>query len=281
MTNAEESSAVKDPAEDQRVGKLGQGAEAVVYALKGGNVALKVFKRQDTLLEALTEVERHVSHVHVVRVLGLNSAAGWLAMECVDGCSLEKVLERDGSLQGLRLAKAVSDVLQGIMAFHAHGIPHRDVKPGNVMQERRSGLCKLVDWIGQAAEDASVALGKPVGTPVFMAPEVAKMPHRHCLASDIWSLGCTIVNLSSGRLPWANADSHGRTNEFMAMWRTAHGHAPPHDASGWSPRLKDFVSLCFEPDPALRTNSQELHKKLLLVFDNYSECLQASVSRFS
>ena len=249
---------------------LGHGAQAVVYAANGRTVALKVFKPAKILAAALKGEELLVSHVHVVRVLAQDAEAGWLAMEFVDGCTLAEQIERSGCFHGPCLARAVHDVLQGLVAFHKHGIPHRDVKPSNVLQSRISGVCKLVDWIGQNAEDASLKLGKPVGTPVFMAPEVARMPHRHCLASDIWSLGCTIVNLSSGRLPWANADSHGRTNEFMAMWRTAHGHAPPYDSSSWNAELQNFVSLCFEPDPYLRKDSQELRKAQLFVYDEVS-----------
>ena len=124
--------------------------------------------------------------------------------------------------------------------------------------------CKLINWIGHAAEDASLAHGKSVGTPVFMVTEVAGAPHRHGLASDTWALGCTVLNLASGRLPWADADAHGRTNEFMAMWRAAHGQAPPRDESAWSPELRAFVARSFEPDPARRALARELRQDPLL-----------------
>lgn len=261
--------------------KLGQGGNAVVYSLMRGQVALKVFGLQHKLGAALRDVERQIAHEHVVRILGHDASAGWIAMECVLGCSLAQVLERDGLLQGKELVSAILDVLAGLEAFHAHGIPHRDLKPSNVLQEWGSGRCKLVDWIGQAAEDASLLHGKPVGTPVFMAPEVARTPHRHCLASDFWALGCTVVNLASGLLPWANSDAHGRTNEFMAMWNTAHGRAPPYDSSSWAPELKNLVSVCFEEDPLVRTKAQQLRNDLQHVFDKHSGCTMVSAWRSS
>jgi serine/threonine protein kinase len=100
--------------------------------------------------------------------------------------------------------------------MHEHNLLHRDVKPGNVMLDSRSGASKLTDWIGSWAEKESLMLGKPVGAPVFMAPEVAGKPHKHQIVSDTWSLGCTVLNMASGRLPWADTDPLGRTNEFMA-----------------------------------------------------------------
>jgi mitogen-activated protein kinase kinase kinase 17/18 len=248
--------------------ELGRGAHCVVYALACGKVALKLIKRGDAHRALQTELallERSVAHAHVVQVLGQNAAEGWLAMELVDGFNLAQVLERHGALSQPQLVRAVSDVVAGLAALHAHGAPHRDLKPSNVMQERATQRCKLVDWIGRAAEEASLAEGKPVGTPVFMAPEVAGRPHRHGLASDSWALGCTVLNLASGRLPWADADAHGRTNEFMAMWRAAHGHAPPHDGAGWSAELRAFVARCFEPDPARRAHARELREEPLLV----------------
>jgi len=231
-------------------GEVGRGADAVVYALPGAKVALKVFHRRDALRDELSRA--CVMHAHVVRVLALDMAEGWMTMEMVAGPSLAQVVERDGSMRGRALRRAVQDVLSGLQALHAHGEPHRDLKPSNVLQERSTQRCKLTDWIGREAESASVAQGKPVGTPVFMAPEVAGAPHRHAFASDSWALGCTVLNLVSGRLPWSGADAHGRTDAFMAMWRAAHGHAPPRDESRWTAELRGFVARCFEPDPCVR-----------------------------
>lgn len=244
--------------------ELGRGAHAVVYALSCGKVAIKLSRARAGLRAELALAERTVAHAHVVEVLAQNAAEGWLTMELVDGWSLARVLECEGALRGQKLVLAVRDVVAGLAALHAHGAPHRDLKPGNVLQERASQRCKLVDWIGRAEEEASLAQGKPVGTPVFMAPEVAGRPHRHGLASDSWALGCTVLNLASGRLPWADADAHGRTNEFMAMWRTAHGHAPPRDETGWPAELRRFVARCFEPDAAVRAQARELLREPLL-----------------
>ena len=259
--------------------ELGRGAEAVVYLRRCGKVAMKLFHKPSSVYSELSFMEMHLHHERIVRVLAQDVEAGWLAMECIKGISLADVIQRNGQMGEKRVVSILADVLDGLTVFHAHNMPHRDMKPSNVMQEWQSGRCKIIDWIGQAAEEHSLALGKPVGSPLFMAPEVTRPPHRHCLASDSWALGCTVVNLASGRLPWAEADFHGRTNEWMAMWRTAHGDFPPHDTSGWTCELRHFMSLCFETEPRNRALAVELRAQPVFVYSGRDSCSQASVSR--
>jgi serine/threonine protein kinase len=259
--------------------ELGRGAEAVVYALRGGTVALKIFRKPSAASAALSHAERHLRHANVVRLIAHDSAAGWLAMDCIRGSSLSEVILRGGALEEKSLVPVLADVLDGLTAFHRHGMPHRDIKPSNVMQDWHSRRCILIDWIGQAAEDHNLTRGKPVGTPVFMAPEVARTPHRHCVKSDSWAIGCTVVNLTSGRLPWAEADAHGRTNDLMAMWHSAHGNAPPHDKSAWTPELQRFVARCFEADPTHRATAMELRAEPLFVYSGQHSCLLDCASR--
>lgn len=247
----------------------GHGTHAVVFRARDGGTAIKRFRRgaQSTSPRAQAELElaRSFAAHNLVRVLAANVAEGWLEMEFVDGGSLAELVAREGALGERLIARAVGDVLAGLAVLHEYGVLHRDVKPANVMLDSRSGACKLIDWIGGEAEELSLSVhGKPVGTPLFMAPEVAGRPHRHVEQSDTWALGCTVVNLASGRLPWEAADARGRTNEFMAMWKAAHGVAPPHEPAEWSPALAAFVARCFEPDPARRARARDLRGDGLL-----------------
>ena len=250
---------------------IGKGAHSTVYKCKqrsgdGSYIAVKCFlspgdREAATSPKAQAEFSNAKSlfvHVNLVRVLALDLAGGCLAMEFVDGGSLEDALARAGPMSEGRATRALAHVLEGLAILHAHGCPHRDVKPANIVVDTCTDTFKLCDWIGSEAEEASLALGKPVGTPLFMAPEVAGCPHRHCISSDTWALGCTILNLITGRLPWEGADAHGRTNEFMALWLTSQGHAPPYDTHAMSPALSSFVALCFEPSTLLRPCAAEL-----------------------
>ena len=241
---------------------LGNGAEAVVFMTDRGTVVKRfrnaAAKSKPAAHAEITFAINSLKHPHLVRVLEFDVATGCLSMELVNGGSLADVLQREGALTEKRITRVVIDIVAGLCGLHRQNLLHRDVKPGNVMQDLRSGACKLTDWIGNCAETESLMLGKPIGTPVFMAPEVAGKPHKHQFVSDTWSLGCTVINMASGRLPWADTDALGRTNEFMAMWLTSKGKAPPYNSSGWSPALAAFVALCFEPDPRRRACAQEL-----------------------
>jgi len=188
-------------------------------------------------------------------------------MEYIDGGSLaDEITDPSrGQLSEERVVQVIVHVLRGLEFMHLHRLVHRDVKPANILIDNLSNRFKLCDWIGEEEEKAHVGqTGRPVGTPVFLAPEVARPPHRHCTEgkSDIWGLGCTVLNIVTGRLPWEGTDAHGRTNEFMAMFKTAYGHAPPlvtpHDPREPGQSLADFLALCFEPAASKRPPASKL-----------------------
>ena len=177
--------------------EVGQGAHSIVYKCRRSSgdsayIAVKHFSSRAARDAATSPRAQEefalarclLSHDCIVRVLSLDLVKGCLSMEFVDGGSLEDVMAREGPLREERVIRVLCQVLKALALLHAHGCPHRDVKPANVLVETHTDTFKLSDWIGSEAEDLSLALGKPVGTPVFMAPEVAGCPHRHCFESD-------------------------------------------------------------------------------------------------
>jgi len=244
---------------------LGAGAEAQVFSSNGltGLTAVKQFRKKfgnwnATMCAEITYAIKEIKHPHIVRMLDLDIPAACIRMEFMDGGSLADFLLREGALHDKQILQVATETIAALCCLHEHKMLHRDVKPANIMLDSRSGASKLTDWIGSHAEQQSLLQGKPVGTPVFMAPEVAGMPHKHLTVSDTWSLGCTVLNMASGKLPWANADAHGRTNEFMAMWQTSQGKAPPYDASALNPAILTLLTVCFEPDPFRRLDAKKL-----------------------
>jgi mitogen-activated protein kinase kinase kinase len=102
------------------------------------------------------------------------------------------------------------------------------------------------------------------GTPMYMSPEVIKgeNPGR-AGAVDIWSLGCVILEMATGRRPWANLD-----NEWAIMYNIAQGNPPQLPASDQlSPQGIDFLKRCFARDPKKRASAVELleHEWIMVI----------------
>jgi len=92
-----------------------------------------------------------------------------------------------------------------------------------------------------------------VGTPFYMSPEqIGGSPYNE--KSDIWSLGCVVLEMATGRRPWANLD-----NEWAIMWNIAAGHPPQLPTPDQLSNLGiDFLKKCFERDSSIRPSAAEL-----------------------
>lgn len=193
---------------------LGVGGFAVVYRafdreLKR-SIALKVLKSssRDPRLVALRRevaVARDVACPHLARVFDFDTDAelSFLTMELAEGGSLKAELRR-GPLSIERSVALTAEILIGLEALHAHGIVHRDVKPGNVLLDA-SGHAKLADF-GLAVSlepDGLTRLTSEaafVGTVEYLAPEQFRgspIDGR----SDLYSLGVTLFEMLAGRSP--------------------------------------------------------------------------------
>ena len=195
---------------------LGEGAMGLVYrAVRepgGETVALKVLKRalsrdsiyrQRFLREA--EVAKQVEHKHLVPVVeaGEDDGVNYLAMQYVEGGSLDERIEASGPLPLRESVRVTAEVASGLDALHREGLVHRDVKPSNIMLDRAGGAA-LTDF-GLARGPAFTVLTKPgqvMGTLDYIAPELisgsAATP-----ASDVYALGCVVYECLTGQAPFA------------------------------------------------------------------------------
>uniref|UniRef100_A0A0C3T2R6 Protein kinase domain-containing protein n=1 Tax=Guillardia theta (strain CCMP2712) TaxID=905079 RepID=A0A0C3T2R6_GUITC len=172
-------------------------------------------------------------------------------MEYVDGQSLAQVLEEQGrGFSEGRAAAILRQVLLGLKYLHANQVVHGDIKPANILLVRETGSVKIAD-LGTATEEAAGRALLPFGTPGFMAPEVVRDGVPNFL-SDIWSLGCTVLQLLTGKLPWSEDD-----NKFSAMLKAGQGKHPQFPR-GLKPDTLSFLESCFQPSYMDRPSAETL-----------------------
>ncbi|MEV5518313.1 serine/threonine-protein kinase [Streptomyces flaveolus] len=147
-----------------------------------------------------------LSHPHVVGVLDFGTYEDrlFLVMELIEGDSLARVLAAHGALPAERVARIAAETAAGLAAAHQQGIVHRDIKPANLLLDA-DGTLKIGDFgIARFLDDPGAALtatGQIVGTSIYLAPERA-LGRPAGPASDVYSLGCVVYQLLTGRPPF-------------------------------------------------------------------------------
>ncbi|CAM5573731.1 serine/threonine protein kinase [Streptomyces tanashiensis] len=190
------------------MGEVWQATDEVL----GRAVAVKLMLAQATdpsagdrfRLEAQTAAR--LSHPHVVGVFDFGTWDGklFLVMELVEGDSLAGSPSDPLILPAERVAVVAAHAAAGLAAAHRQGVVHRDIKPGNLLVDAE-GTVKLADFgIARFVDDPSAALtttGQIVGTGLYLAPERA-LGQPASPASDVYSLGCVLYQLLTGRPPF-------------------------------------------------------------------------------
>lgn len=206
------------------IGVIGKGAMGKVFRAEDIQlhrlVALKVISSRSS--RKRTAAQKHeqfmregrsaakLDHPNIVNVYEVSSAADlhYIAMELIEGGNLKDLVAGAGPLDIQRACQLAADAADGLQHAHEQGVIHRDIKPANLMLTR-SGRCKLGDF-GLARlddlNDDGTGLSSAVGTPLFVAPEVALGEEATAL-SDIYSLGATIYFLLTGKPPFPGEQS--------------------------------------------------------------------------
>jgi uncharacterized protein (TIGR03067 family) len=146
-----------------------------------------------------------IKNEHVVGIYDVEKEARspYLAMEMIDGISLQDKLDKLGPLSVKEILRIGVQMAEGLAAAHKQGLVHRDIKPANILLENGVERVKITDFgLARAVDDASVTQsGTVAGTPMYMSPEQAEglaVDHR----SDLFSLGTVLYAMSTGHPPF-------------------------------------------------------------------------------
>ncbi|XP_077145274.1 mitogen-activated protein kinase kinase kinase 4 [Ranitomeya variabilis] len=252
----------------QRGNKIGEGQYGKVYTCisvdTGELMAMKEIRFQPndhkTIKETADELKifEGIKHPNLVRYFGveLHREEMYIFMEYCDEGTLEEVSRLGLQEHVIRLYS--KQITIAINVLHEHGIVHRDIKGANIFLTS-SGLIKLGDFgcsvkLKNNAQTMPGEVNSTLGTAAYMAPEVITRAkgEGHGRAADIWSLGCVLIEMVTGKRPW-----HEFEHNFQIMYKVGMGHKPPIP-DRLSLEGKDFLSHCMESDPKKRWTASQL-----------------------
>ncbi|XP_056909379.1 serine/threonine-protein kinase PRP4 homolog isoform X1 [Takifugu flavidus] len=255
---------------------LGKGAYGIVYCgltSHGQLVAVKQVSLDASdpdaadgeyaRLQGEVELLKTLRHANIVGFLGtsFHQQVVSIFMEYIPGGSIASILHRFGPLPERVLALYTKQIVEGVAYLHLNRVIHRDLKGNNVML-MPTGIIKLIDFgcarrlscVSHTASNGADLLKSVHGTPYWMAPEVIN-DSGYGRKSDIWSVGCTVFEMATGKPPLAHMDKMAALFYIGAQ----RGIMPPLP-DGFSDTAKDFVKTCLICDQRLRPPAEHLLK---------------------
>jgi len=244
------------------VGLLGKGGMGEVYRATdltlGQSVALKFLPvtaaENRFLIERFhgeVRIARQISHPNVCRVydIGEAEAMPYISMEYVDGEDLASLLPRIGRLPADRAITTARKICAGLAAAHAKGVIHRDLKPQNIMMDKR-GEIVIMDFGLAAIADQLSGPEARNGTPAYMSPEQLKGTEVTA-KSDIYALGLVLYEIFTGRKPYEAKN----VRELISQQESGQLTAMSSIAADIDPAVEHVIRRCLEPDPSKRPDN--------------------------
>ncbi|XP_076922138.1 mitogen-activated protein kinase kinase kinase 1-like [Bidens hawaiensis] len=191
-------------------------------------------------------------HDNIVRYLGTDKddAKLYIFLELVPKGSLANLYHKY-RLQDSQVSTYTRQILSGLTYLHDRNVVHRDIKCANILVDV-SGSVKLADF-GLAKATKLNDIKSCKGTPFWMAPEVVnnRKNKGYGPAADIWSLGCTVLEMLTGQVPYSNLEG------MQALFRIGNGELPSIPKT-LSVEARDFILTCLQINPNERPTAAQL-----------------------
>ncbi|GLV40965.1 Mekk1 [Carabus blaptoides fortunei] len=255
----------------QRGIKIGQGSFGKVYTAvnneTGEMMAMKEIALHHNdhrtirnIAEELRILEG-INHNNLVKYYGIeiHREEMLIFMEFCTERTLECLVSGiESGLPEWLIRKFTHQMLSGVLELHKNGIIHRDIKSANIFLTDSGNCLKIGDFGSAVKIKAHTTMPGElqgfVGTQAYMAPEMFMKTSTdgHGRATDIWSVGCVVIEMAAGKRPWAEFDSN-----YQIMFKVGMGEKPQVPAS-LSNEGHDFLKMCLQHDPKKRATAEEL-----------------------
>mmetsp|Transcript_63203 Transcript_63203/g.102400 ORF Transcript_63203/g.102400 Transcript_63203/m.102400 type:complete len:493 (-) Transcript_63203:118-1596(-) len=250
--------------------KIGQGAygtvhkalevsTGMIFAVKQAHILLSEEgdRRYVEKLSSELDIFKNLRHPNIVSYLGHEFTDGVLSifMEYLSCGSLKNILDDFGPLKGQLLTSTALGMIQGLDHLHTRSPPviHRDIKCANVLVDAQFCI-KLADFGCSKKCDVSTTF-TTIGSIPWMAPEVIHQKHGYGRKADIWSLGCTIIELATAEMPWGKG---AFDNPMFALSRIGMSEDTPAVPDSMPAALQDLTHTCVQRSEADRPSSSQL-----------------------
>ncbi|XP_072983017.1 mitogen-activated protein kinase kinase kinase 18-like [Typha latifolia] len=271
---------------------LGRGASATVslatmcssgkvFAVKSASLAhAAILEMEQSILSSLKS-SYIISYLgfDTTRELTPNKLCYNLFMEYAPGGSLSSEIKKHGGRLDERTIRfRTYEILCGLAYIHENGVVHCDIKGENVLIGSE-GHAKIADFgcskrVAADADDDGKGGVQLRGTPVFMAPEVARGEEQGT-AADIWALGCTVVEMATGRAPWV-----GVSDPLSVLHHIAFSSDVPEIPSWISEEGRDFLCKCLKRESNERWTADQLLKHPFVASPSNCVLTETSIDDF-
>nr|WP_189305858.1 PQQ-binding-like beta-propeller repeat protein [Streptomyces albospinus] len=247
------------------LGRLGAGGMGLVYLARsasGRRVAIKTVRTElaeDQLFRVRftreVEAARAVSGFYTAAVVDADprAAVPWLATAYVPAPSLEEIVNECGPLPAQAVRWLAAGIAEALQSIHGAGLVHRDLKPSNVLVVEDGP--RVIDFgIASGVSNTRLTMTNvAVGTPAYMSPEQARDSRSVTGASDVFSLGSTLVFAATGHAPF-----HGANPVETVFMLLREGP----DLAGLPDELRPLMESCMQMEAAHRPSPADLQSQL-------------------